>query len=110
MSVKEITVFMVGLVLIGFLYLMRHPQQNNAIDINSSTDENLQIIQAPIQEPDFTPKSEVPILDRILDVPEWTFDISKIGVLTADEITKSIELAIEEKRFFEEVRAFCGSL
>jgi len=100
MSAKEIIVLLIGLFLIGFLYKMKFPDENVMTEQIESTS---QISTTPVknqQKPDFNPNTDSPILDSILDVPAWTFDISKLGELTADEIIKSINQSIEDKRFF----------
>lgn len=100
MSFKEITVLIIGLALIGFLYAMKHPQQDVSQNIIQTNDEIIQINTTDNQQ-QLETKTESPILDRILDVPAWTFDISNIGALTVEEIIKAIEQAFEESRFFE---------
>ncbi len=101
MSVKEITVFIIGIMLVGFIYLMKLPQDNISPDIIAQTDKITQTQLTNQQISDFDPNTAKPILDRILDVPAWTFDISSIGALTLEEIIKSIEMSIDDNRFFE---------
>lgn len=102
MSFKEISVFIIGLILVGFLYLMKHPSTNELTSFSvtseqsSSSDESTEIKQTR-----FNPNTKYPILDRLLDVPAWQFDLAEIGTFTSEEIIRNIKLAIEEKRYFQ---------
>ncbi|MFK8012410.1 MAG: formylglycine-generating enzyme family protein [Marinicellaceae bacterium] len=101
MSAKEITVFIIGVMLVGFLYFMKFPQDSR-ITLSSLNSQQSNTNEPSDEEvPFFDLNSEKPILDRILDIPAWNFDLSNIGALTVEEILKSIALSVEEKRFFE---------
>lgn len=101
MSVKEITVFFIGIMLVGFLYLMKYPQESTSSELITKSEEIIKAQDPDKKQTKFNPNTDHPILDRILDVPAWTFDLSNIGALTADEIVKSIEQSIKDKRLFE---------
>lgn len=100
MNIKEITVFFIGLLLIGFLYIMKNPQEENLQSRSVTNNEAIAQQNIKKQNPTLENKAEKPIIDRILDVPAWTLDLSIIGASTVDEIIKFIEQALEDERYF----------
>ena len=101
MSIKEISVFTIGLILIGFLYVMKLPQENNTSEFNTTANIVTTNLEPNDIDTSIDSKTDKPIIDRILDVPAWKFDFSKIGAVTVEEIIKSTSQAIDEERFFE---------
>ena len=101
MSIKEISVFTIGLILVGFLYVMKLPQENNTSEFNTTANIVTTNLEPNDIDTSIDQKTDKPIIDRILDVPAWKFDFSKIGAVTVEEIIKSTSQAIDEKRFFE---------
>ncbi len=100
MSGKEISVFILGLVLVGFLYVMKNPTNQSSIAESAAT-QPIQVGTISKQQSSFNPKTKQPTIENILDIPAWTFDFAAIEALTSEELVKSINLAVQEQRFFQ---------
>lgn len=91
--------------LAGFLYVMRNPisTTNNTISDTNIKTPGIEVYteKQPNFNPTFDPTAANPTLENTLDIPAWTFDFATIEALTSEELVKSINLAIEEKRFFQ---------
>ena len=102
MTAKEIFVFIIGLMLIGFLYLMKHPSVENTKDFVIESKQNTDIELIPnTQQSNFNPATNNPDLENILDIPAWTFDFAALEALTSDELVASIQKAINNGNYFE---------
>ena len=102
MSSKEISVFIIGIMLVGFLYVMRNPISTTTNTIIPSTNKTVGIDVYTEKHSNFDPSTTNPTVENILDIPAWTFDFATIEALTSDELVKSIDLAIQEERFFSQ--------
>lgn len=101
MNSKEISVFIIGMMLIGFLYLMKFPSEQQPI-IEIVAGKTVGIDKFPDQEKSsFDPTTKFPILESILDVPAWQIDLATIEALTNEELVKSILTAIENKKYYQ---------
>jgi formylglycine-generating enzyme required for sulfatase activity len=102
MSAKEISVFVLGLMLVGFLYLMKHPSNQAQTFLSQPTNNQtvgIDIIDKNQSQP-FDPSTKTPILDSILDIPALKINADTLIALTSDELVNSIEKAIKENRYF----------
>ena len=100
MSSKEISVFILGLFLVGFLYAMKNPSDLSLL-AESSVKQPIKVDTVTEQHPSFNPDTKQPTIENTLDIPAWTFDFAAIEALTSEELVKSINLAIQEQRFFQ---------
>ncbi len=100
MSGKEISVFILGLFLVGFLYVMKKPSDPSFV-AESSVEQPIKVDTVTEQQSSFNPKTKQPAIENILDIPAWTFDFAAIEALTSEELVKSISLAVQEQRFFQ---------
>jgi len=101
MSAKEFSVLFIGFLLVAFLYVMKHPSAE--IEINTSENDSL-ILETSNTTPatkSFSPETQFPIYDKILDIPAWNFDLQALEALTSDELVKAAELALQEQRYFQ---------
>lgn len=101
MSAKEISVFIIGLMLIIFLYNMKHPSETQISTVDLLPNQDNKTNALTEQQQNFDPTTSNPTLENILDIPAWTFDLATIEALTSEELVKSIQLAIEEDRYFQ---------
>ncbi|MCF6318683.1 MAG: formylglycine-generating enzyme family protein [Proteobacteria bacterium] len=53
------------------------------------------------QLPNFNHNTKQPTIESTPYIPAWTFDFAAIEALTSEELVKSINLAIQEGRFFQ---------
>ncbi len=102
MTTKEISVLFIGLLLIGFLYLMKHPSIKGTNSFNIT--QNSKTIGIDIiskQDPDsFDPTTEKTILEGILDIPAWNFILSDLEERTSEELVGKISQLISQENFF----------
>ena len=102
MTSKEISVFIIGILLVGFLYLMKNPMTIGGASRDSQIEKSLGIDLLPNEQTNtFDPTTTFPILENILDIPAWTFDLAELEALTSDELVSSIQLAIQQQRYFQ---------
>ena len=101
MTAKELSVFIIGLLLVGFLYLMKHPlNQGDTLTITNDKPIGLGIL-ADDQINNFNPDTKPAEFATILDIPAWKLDIEELKNQTSDELLTSIRKAIDEERFFQ---------
>lgn len=101
MSAKELSVFILGLILIGFLYLMKHSSHHNQTVLNQVEDKKIGIdVNKTTQSQPFDPITKTPILESILDIPALKINANTLLELTSDELVNSIEKAMTENRYF----------
>ena len=102
MTSKEISVFIIGIMLIAFLYLMKNSShdQHDSLQIQTQNSQNIDFSVVP-QPDNFDPNTNFPTLESILDIPAWTFDIDKLEAITSEELVTTIQQSIEEGNFFE---------
>ncbi|MBL4661837.1 MAG: formylglycine-generating enzyme family protein [Alcanivoracaceae bacterium] len=68
----------------------------------SQIEKNIGIDLLPNEQTNtFDPSTNFPILENILDIPAWTFDLAELEALTSDELVSSIQLAIQQQRYFQ---------
>jgi len=102
MTSKEISVFIIGLMLIAFLYVMKYPSTENSTDLLIASKPTIGIDLVPdTQQNTFNPATNNPALENILDIPAWTFDLAALEALTSDELVSSIEQAIQNGEYFQ---------
>ncbi len=108
MSGKEVAVFVLGLCLVGFLYVMKNPSNESNTDesnIAESVSNQPIITTATLDEVNkqqsFNHNTKQATLESTPYIPAWTFDFAAIEALTSEELVKSINLAIQEGRFFQ---------
>jgi formylglycine-generating enzyme required for sulfatase activity len=101
MTTKEISVLIIGLMLVGFLYLMKNPNTENMTDLVIESNQSIGIDLIPdSQQSSFNPATNNPALENILDIPAWTFDLAALEALTSDELVTSIQEAINKGDYF----------
>jgi formylglycine-generating enzyme required for sulfatase activity len=102
MTTKEITVLLIGVMLVGFLYLMKYPNTDNNADIVIDSNQSIGIDLIPEnQQSTFNPITSNPALENILDIPAWTFDLAALEALTSEELVTSIQEAINTGNYFQ---------
>ena len=102
MSGKEISVLIIGLFLVGFLYVMKNPDTLSHTNAIQQTEKSIGIdIIVDNQQPDFNPNTTFPTLENILDIPAWEFDIAKLEVASSEELISAINQALEQQRYFQ---------
>ena len=99
MTGKEISVLILGLFLIGFLYVMKNPS-TPSLPVETTT-QTLTVDTTSEPQSSFNPNTKQPTIEKAVDIPAWTFDFATIEALTSEELVKSIQLAIQEGRFFQ---------
>ena len=102
MTSKEILVFIIGIMLVVFLYLMKNSSHGQHGSLQIQTQNNQEIDYSIVPQPNsFNPETNFPTLESILDIPAWTFDLDKLEAITSEELVTSIQQAIEKENFFE---------
>ncbi len=101
MTTKEISVFIIGILLVGFLYLMKHPMtsqqelvitDNQTAGIGILTDDNIN---------HFNPQTDAAPIETILDIPAWKLGIEELKSQTSEELNTAITKAIAQERYFQ---------
>ena len=103
MTTKETTVLIIGFILVGFLYLMKHPlHEMDLLDAPTNQPVGIGVLASNRLE-QFNPETETVELDTILDVPAWemTEDNTELKTQSNDELIASIEQAISDERYFQ---------
>ncbi len=103
LNTKEIIVLLIGIGLVAFLYLMRHPSSNKHTSF-SVIQEHKPLIGIEKTEENktfFDPTTQRTVIEEILDIPAWKFNIDDLEKLTSEELVTTIQKAIEQERYFE---------
>ncbi|MCF6288932.1 MAG: formylglycine-generating enzyme family protein [Proteobacteria bacterium] len=103
MTAKEISVFVVGILLVVFLYLMKYPTHSNTNSLSIS--KNYQTVGIDkIPEPaniGFDTSTNKTTIETILDIPAWTFDLNALEQRTSEELVAKITHAIAQENYFQ---------
>ncbi|MCF6319946.1 MAG: hypothetical protein L3J83_11860 [Proteobacteria bacterium] len=79
---------------------MKNPSDSTLLT-ESSVEQPIKVDTVTEQQSSFNPDTKRPTIENTLDIPAWTFDFSAIEALTSEELVKSINVAIQEERFFQ---------
>ncbi len=103
LNTKEIMVLLIGLGLVVFLYLMKNPssKDNSHFSVTQESKTLIGIEKAEETKTLLEPSTKTTIIEDILDIPAWKFNIDDLGKLTSEELINTIEKAMDEELYFE---------
>ena len=103
LSKKEIIVLLIGIGLVAFLYLMKHPKTNSAtsFSVKQEIKPTIGFDKAPEDKTFFDPTTQRTVIEEILDIPAWKFNIDDLEKLTSKELVATIEKTLQEQHYFE---------
>jgi formylglycine-generating enzyme required for sulfatase activity len=103
LNTKEIIVLLIGIGLVTFLYLMRHPSPNTKTSFSVTQDNTPLIgIEKTVENKTFfDPTTQRTVIEDILDIPAWKFKINDLEKLTSEELVTTIQKSIEQEHYFE---------
>lgn len=103
MTSKEISVFFIGIMLVGFLYLMKHPlsQATDSFTLTQPTKTiGIDIISEQTHTI-FNPTTAQTTLESILDIPALTVDLSDHEDHSGEELLAQLNQALEQENYFQ---------
>jgi len=103
MSVKETSVFILGILLVAFLYVMKHPTapvHEQISQKNSQPSLGIDVMEDQGNST-FDPNTKSPVIESILDIPAWKLDVETLTALTSEELVNSIETALTQQQLFK---------
>lgn len=101
MTFKETTVVILGILLVGFLYIMKNSDRFLTLTDNNVIEKSLGIDLLPTEKIDtFDPTTQFIKVDNDLDIPALTIDLGPLETSTIEDLTLAIEQAITDEKYF----------
>lgn len=102
-SRKEAIVLFIGISLVVFLYLMKHPSNltNNQFSVNQESQQLIGIEKTEKHKTFFDPTTQRTVIEDLLDIPAWQFNIENLEKLTSEELVITIQKAIDQEHYFK---------
>ncbi len=98
---KETTVLILGIMLVGFLYIMKNSEQFLTLTDNTVIEKSLGIDLLPTEKIDtFDPTIQFVKVENNLDIPAWTIDLGPLETSTIEDLAKAIQQSITDEKYF----------